>query len=629
MQDLLKTFNTNTANSTPATIGNNTPQPLAQSTPTMTPQTSTVDIPKTIPSDTLAYKAPTGSAIETPINAPSQNLDALSGAIMTAQIAPVVQPSERDLAIKDRQTAIDQYLNPESGYSATSLKLQNETGLQDKTNALNALGVKDIALQKQLQDYQDNIINKNPNGLFGGAGQQAISQYQRDISSQRANLAIQKLALQGDIKGATDLINLKLDAQFKPISDRIDYLDKTLSIYSNDLSESDKQKLELEKYQLQTQIKDKSDFQSIIDEAGVKGAPVDVQNNATKLFAQGDRAGAIALLAPFSVKAQVDSLTPYQKFQATQSIAKDVQARTANAREMARQAKLITDSYNNVLKGGDRSLNTQAIITSFNKILDPTSVVRESEYDRTAQGQDLIEQLRGKYDTIVAGGAGVTEATLKEASDIAQTYLKSSQESINAENERAKSMARQFGLTEENVTSQGYENTKTSLPADNELMKKYNLTPEELQQYKKSRGLSKVGSDTNQASNGIVAGYDIKSYATDPKHEVNVANIYSKIPDVSTTDTIDSYIKKVAKNSPVTGQAIIAAAQKYNVDPKMILAIMQQDSTLGTAGKAVRTKNPGNVGNDDTGALRTYSSWDDGVMAVAKNLAWRKINKTA
>lgn len=158
---------------------------------------------------------------------------------------------------------------------------------------------------------------------------------------------------------------------------------------------------------------------------------------------------------------QKESLTPYQKFQATQAIAKDTQARTENAREMARQAELIKNSYNNILKGGDRSLNTQAIITSFNKILDPSSVVRESEYDRTAQGQSLINQLQGKYDNIVSGGAGVTEATLKEANDIAQRYLEGAKSSILKQNERAAQMAQQFGLNEAFVSSTYSEPTKT------------------------------------------------------------------------------------------------------------------------------------------------------------------------
>mgnify|MGYP003472166713 CR=1 FL=1 len=149
-------------------------------------------------------------------------------------------------------------------------------------------------------------------------------------------------------------------------------------------------------------------------------------------------------------------LTPYQQFQATQSIAKDTQNRTENAREMSRQANMISSGYNAIVSSKDkknRSLQTQAIITSFNKILDPTSVVRESEYDRTSAGQSLLQRLEGKVNNIAQGGAGVTDATLKEASDIAKEYLKNSQASVLAENQRAVAMANQFGLNSDFVTT--------------------------------------------------------------------------------------------------------------------------------------------------------------------------------
>ena len=149
-------------------------------------------------------------------------------------------------------------------------------------------------------------------------------------------------------------------------------------------------------------------------------------------------------------------LTPYQQFQATQSIAKDTQKRTENAREMSRQANMISSGYNAIVSSKDkknRSLQTQAIITSFNKILDPTSVVRESEYDRTSAGQSLLQRLEGKVNNIAQGGAGVTDATLKEASDIAKEYLKNSQASVLAENQRAVAMANQFGLNSDFVTT--------------------------------------------------------------------------------------------------------------------------------------------------------------------------------
>lgn len=123
---------------------------------------------------------------------------------------------------------------------------------------------------------------------------------------------------------------------------------------------------------------------------------------------------------------------------------------------MSRQANMISSGYNAIVSSKDkknRSLQTQAIITSFNKILDPTSVVRESEYDRTSAGQSLLQRLEGKVNNIAQGGAGVTDATLKEASDIAKEYLKNSQASVLAENQRAVAMANQFGLNSDFVTT--------------------------------------------------------------------------------------------------------------------------------------------------------------------------------
>ncbi len=141
-----------------------------------------------------------------------------------------------------------------------------------------------------------------------------------------------------------------------------------------------------------------------------------------------------------------------------------------------------------------------------------------------------------------------------------------------------------------------------------------------------SESFSSVGSDTNQASKGkgVILGYDINSYATDPKHEQKIATLVNNIGDVKTPIQIDSYIRKVAPNSPVKALDVMAASTTYGVPPTLILAIMQQDSSFGTAGKAVRTKNPGNVGNTDSGATQTYPSWRDGVFAVAKNLSKRR-----
>ena len=59
-------------------------------------------------------------------------------------------------------------------------------------------------------------------------------------------------------------------------------------------------------------------------------------------------------------------------------------------------------------RGGDMLAGSQAILISFNKLLDPTSVVRESEYARSATGQSALETMRGFVDKLSKGGAGVT-----------------------------------------------------------------------------------------------------------------------------------------------------------------------------------------------------------------------------
>lgn len=161
------------------------------------------------------------------------------------------------------------------------------------------------------------------------------------------------------------------------------------------------------------------------------------------------------------------------------------------------------------------------------------------------------------------------------------------------------------------------------MPDEEDYLRSKNYSEEEIQALKQE-GFSTVGGDTKKASK-IVGGYDIGSYATDPNHEARVASIYSKVKPIATTTQADQYIRTVAPNSPVKGQDVVDAARAFSVSVPMILAIMQQDSTFGTAGLAVRTKNPGNVGNTDSGATRTYNSWRDGVYAVARNLSGRKV----
>jgi hypothetical protein len=70
------------------------------------------------------------------------------------------------------------------------------------------------------------------------------------------------------------------------------------------------------------------------------------------------------------------------------------------------------DSLLQRARAGDlagRNFLDQSLITIFNKINDPTSVVRESEYARTPEGLALTNRLQGAVEKIAQGGAGLTD----------------------------------------------------------------------------------------------------------------------------------------------------------------------------------------------------------------------------
>lgn len=148
-------------------------------------------------------------------------------------------------------------------------------------------------------------------------------------------------------------------------------------------------------------------------------------------------------------------LTPYQTFQATQSLKKTNQSNVAAATELKRQTDIINSTWNRLASGQAKDLNatSQAIITTFNKILDPTSVVRESEYDRTGAGQALLSTIQGKIAAISQGGPGLTRESLKELVDLGNTYAKNAQAYIDASNERAREEASFFGLNPDFIVS--------------------------------------------------------------------------------------------------------------------------------------------------------------------------------
>lgn len=150
-----------------------------------------------------------------------------------------------------------------------------------------------------------------------------------------------------------------------------------------------------------------------------------------------------------------DGLTPYQQFQATTSLRNQTSKLNAGASELQRQVGIMNTAWKRYDSGEAADLNatSQAIITTFNKILDPTSVVRESEYDRTPQGQSLLNNIYGRISAIQQGGPGLTKASLKELVDLGNELASGAAASIAQKNAEASQIASAFGIDPGLVTT--------------------------------------------------------------------------------------------------------------------------------------------------------------------------------
>lgn len=119
----------------------------------------------------------------------------------------------------------------------------------------------------------------------------------------------------------------------------------------------------------------------------------------------------------------------------------------------------------------------------------------------------------------------------------------------------------------------------------------------------------------------VLAGVDLSKYATDPQHFQKVSTIYNSLPDFKTADDINAHIKQIAPKSKITGDMVLNASKQYGIDPKLMVAIMRNDSDLGTLGLGAKTNNPGNIANNDRGNKFTYPNVNAGVVGVAKFLS--------
>lgn len=177
------------------------------------------------------------------------------------------------------------------------------------------------------------------------------------------------------------------------------------------------------------------------------------------MAAQGDQGAAKALesLNAESVRhnrameakgGQKKEITPTMEANIVNRLNTQWSAANKTAKELNNQVRLM-DAGLNAAERGDLAQGAQAVLVTFQKILDPGSVVRESEFARSAAGQSVLTRIEGAFEKLTKGGAGVPLGELRKFADLAREAVKAQQADMPATRRRIGSIADRYSIPHE------------------------------------------------------------------------------------------------------------------------------------------------------------------------------------
>ncbi len=180
----------------------------------------------------------------------------------------------------------------------------------------------------------------------------------------------------------------------------------------------------------------------------------DQQGNYFDVNTRQPVTGRITPYNPPPSPRQKGDITPNAEANLVGSLTKQWQTAAKDVQELYR-ANTIMSAGMDAARRGDLNAGSQAVLVTFQKFLDPQSVVRESEYARSPQGISVANRIRGYTERLSAGGAGVPLSELETLAKLAQeinTRLASEGNSLlSAEKDRIRKTAERYSIPSELV----------------------------------------------------------------------------------------------------------------------------------------------------------------------------------
>lgn len=150
-------------------------------------------------------------------------------------------------------------------------------------------------------------------------------------------------------------------------------------------------------------------------------------------------------------------LSPEDTFKFERDLRKDFEIAAKSPKKAMVQIGLMRISKDKLLKdfakNGDLNAASQGILVTFQKLLDPESVVRESEYARSPAGQAVMDRLEGFGQKISQGGAGVTPEVLETFVELAELFMVGYENALIDSAAPIQAQANRFGLDNNSIFS--------------------------------------------------------------------------------------------------------------------------------------------------------------------------------
>lgn len=232
------------------------------------------------------------------------NLSQVNNAAVGA-ITATIQPPQDVNANSDRQKLQDylgQILGNNAGQAEAISQVQKEEDLAGKREKATALK---NDLDQFDKEYRDEVarIKENPQGKFGSAIQQDLVRAQERYENIRANKVLSYNSAAGDYNNAREVVNEKVAAFKDQNAQAIQAYQLLSNSIMNDLTES-------EKLKIQQNIKDKETKAKTLEDAYASALQAGLDNTATQSYynsldrakEKGDVASIMSVISSYGYK---------------------------------------------------------------------------------------------------------------------------------------------------------------------------------------------------------------------------------------------------------------------------------------------------------------------------------------